>query len=47
MQKLYVSRHVDLMEIEGLLLAISSVLDILLVMLSKFSKVIEGYFFCD
>ena len=39
LQKLYVSRLFDVMEIEGLSLAISSVLDILFNMLAKFSKV--------
>lgn len=38
-QKLYVNRLVELTEIEGLQLAISSALDVLYVMLSKFSKV--------
>ncbi|KAI9181025.1 hypothetical protein LWI28_010510 [Acer negundo] len=38
LEKLYLLRNVELMEIEGLQLAISSVLDILYIMLSKFSK---------
>ncbi|KAK3195082.1 hypothetical protein Dsin_026392 [Dipteronia sinensis] len=38
LEKLYLLRNVELMEIEGLQLAISSVLEILYIMLSKFSK---------
>ncbi|KAL4616065.1 hypothetical protein ACB092_07G172100 [Castanea dentata] len=38
LENLYVSRLFELMEIEGLQLAIGSVLDILFIMLSKFSK---------
>ncbi|GLT30700.1 hypothetical protein SLA2020_054910 [Shorea laevis] len=38
LEKLYVNRLVELTEIEGLQLAISSALDVLYVMLSKFSK---------
>ncbi|KAL5788807.1 hypothetical protein ACOSP7_005756 [Xanthoceras sorbifolium] len=38
LEKLYLLRNVELMEIEGLQLAISSVLDILYFMLSTFSK---------
>ncbi|KAG6709285.1 hypothetical protein I3842_06G125100 [Carya illinoinensis] len=38
LENLYVSRLFELMEIEGLQLAMSSVLDILFIMISKFSK---------
>lgn len=39
LQNIYVSRLFELMEIEGLQLAMGSVLDILFIMLSNFSKV--------
>ncbi|TQE02447.1 hypothetical protein C1H46_011972 [Malus baccata] len=42
LERLYFSRLVDLTEIEGLQMAICSVLDILFIMLSKFSKDISS-----